>query len=342
MREEDIAYSDIDFLVRNLRNKNVRTKTVFCQVYHDLVWLQLAFTKDKKTILGNENRILNLTEDIEYVEKVYKKLYWRSYYLFLFHFIYLDYTAKALLKHEKALVKDIDSKLEKDSEQYFKFIKEYAIFGENRDAVFQEDYSLFRANYYLLATYKSFVDAKKEYRALNKKGSNFNELLDIYVLEKHLEIRKEEMVDKNKIMMMYLTYNDNPNKSEEDRTSVYQTTITKDQLDFGPFSHKRARFIVSNFYQMKHYNSRLTIKEFLETEAGESVGRGTFLTYKKFYDQRYGKNTWDKTAAEKAYVKYAAELENNPFLKIDASLAKRLNVSQKALRSQIEKERRRV
>jgi len=342
MNEEEIIYSNIDNLLKNLKNTNVKSKTIFCQIYHDLLWLQIAYNKDTKTIFGDENKAFNLTEDIEYVEKVYKKLYWRFYYFFLFHFIYSAYNQKALAKHESLFVNDIEGKLKKDGDLYFEFVKEYAFFGTLKDATIQEDYTLFRANYYLLASYKGFIDAKNEYLALNKKGSNFNELLDIYVLEKHLDIRKEEMVDKNKIMMMYLTYRENPNKSDEDRTSSYQTIITKDQLDFGPFSHKRARLIVSNYYQMKYYNSRLTIKDFLDSDAAESVGRGTFLTYKKFYDQRYGKDTWDKTPAEKAYEKYAAELEKNLFLKIDAKLAKRLKVSQKALKEQIEKERKRI
>ena len=336
MNISDVEYATLNELLENLSNERISSKKMFCRVFHDLAILTNSYDKDCPNIL---------IAGIEDIQKFYKKMYWRNYYFYLFSFIYFDFKQEGFHEVEKTFrnnlenedIGDIDDVIE-ELEEYELEVREHNSNLKKTDKKYMDDYLLFRMHFLTLAIYKAFIDSFKEYSILCSSSSNFKEVLDIKLLEKKLDIRKHETVQNNRIVMMYLTYSRASNKSHTTRVRNYQTAVLKQQKRTHQFSNDMARIVMSNYYQMKHYDSKLKVDDFLKSEGACSTKKRTFFKYKKYYDMRFGKNCWDKNTEEKAYEKYLIELEKNPNLVIDVELCKRINVGQKALKRQIKKE----
>ena len=314
-----IKQSNLDELMDKIQHRKIKKKKLFCRILHDLNYLieinEVDYPKYSWTCPISELQIL------------YKKIYWRHYYFFLYCFIYYNYTQQKYIEVEQAFRKKFE---EEEIDEELGFLEE------------DTDYSLFRKIYPSLALYKALLDAYVYYEKILEDKTLFKEIEDLELLEKRLDIRKHDVSRNGNIVMMYLTYGRNPTKSYSSRVRNFNTKVLKQQEEAKDFSNYLAALILNDYYRKKYYNSKLRIDEFLETQDIKKISKRTFFSYKKYYDKKFGVGHFKKNTEEKAYIKYLVELEKNPALEIDAKLCRKLGVGQKKLKEQIKKENNRI
>lgn len=315
--EDAIKLSTLEELMTQLENRKIPRKKFFCRVFHDLHFLIDLKKEDYATS--------NWTSSINEIQKSYEKIYWRHYYFFLYSFIFYTYSPKRCVEVEQAF-KEQFVEIEHDED-----------FEEDTDSPF------FRKHYPQMAVFKALIDAKIFYEKLSEDKSLFGEVEDLDLLEKRLDIRKNDIAFENgEIKMMYLTYSRNHSKSHASRVRNFGNQVYKQREIAKEEASDWAKEIIAKYYQMKYYNSKLTVEQFLKSEEARGISRRTFFNYKTYYDSYIKSARHRMTTEEKAYDKYIIELEKNPALEIDAKLCKKLGVGQKALRKQIEKENNRI
>lgn len=315
--EDAIKLSTLEELMSKLENRKIPRKKFFCRVFHDLHYL---IDLKKEDYVSS-----NWKSSIEEVQNSYEKIYWRHYYFFLYSFIFYSYSTEKCLEVEQA------------------FKEQFEEIEYDEDFEGATDYPFFRKHYPQMAVFKALIDAKIFYEKLAEDKSLFAEIEDLELLEKRLDIRKNDIAfEDGKIKMMYLTYSRNPHKSHATRVRNFGKQAFNQQVVAKEEANYWAKEIISRYYQLKHYNSKLTVDQFLVIEDARNISRRTFFTYKNYYDKKIGKGKWNKTTEEKAYDRYILELEKNSDLKIDKKLCKKIGVGQKALREQIEKENNRI
>lgn len=254
VNQNKIKQSDLNIIMNMVQDRKIPKRKFFCRVYHDLHYL----------IEFHEEDYPSSKSPIDEIQAFYEKIYWRHFYYFLYSFIFYNYTYEKYLEVKQSFRADFE---ENEIDEEVDVLEE------------DTDYPLFRKIYPHLAMFKSLIDAYTFYEKLLEDNTLFNQIEDLKLLERRVDIRKHDISINGEIVMMYLTYGRNSAKSHASRVRNFQTKALKQQEQSKNFSNYLAKLILDDYYRKKYYNSRLRIDDFLETQDIGKISRRTFFSF---------------------------------------------------------------